>query len=73
MQKAAQVNFAGSFSQVAGPKGIHVATVSVNGIVADSNAVINAKNVANELWNLYSQKKESWESMADVGDRGAAA
>jgi hypothetical protein len=73
MQKAAQVNFATSFGQVAGPQGVHVATVSVNGVVSDDNSVINAKNVASKFWELYQQDKDQWQSMVDVGDIDAMA
>lgn len=68
MQKAAQVNFAGSLSQVAGPKGIHVATVSVGGVVKDEDPVLNAKNIASKFWELYLQDRDGWSDMLNVGD-----
>lgn len=67
MQKAAQVNFAGCLAQIAGPMGIHVATISVNGLVSDSDPVTNAKNVASTYWKLYLQESNDWENMVDLG------
>ena len=68
MQKAAQYSFAGSLSQVGGPKGIHVATVIIGGVVKDDDPVINAKNIADKFWELYGQEEKSWQSRLDVGN-----
>ncbi|KEF51485.1 uncharacterized protein A1O9_12402 [Exophiala aquamarina CBS 119918] len=68
MQKAAQTNFAGSFSQIAGPKGIHVASVNIGGIISDGDPEMNAKLIASKLWELYSQDKDNWSFEVKVGD-----
>lgn len=67
VQKAAQVNLARTFEQIAGPKGVHVATVSVNGPVQDSDPVLNAKNIASKFWDLYLQESGNWENLPQIG------
>jgi len=67
MQKAAQNNFLGSFAQVAGPKGVHIARVDINGVVRDEEPVLNAKNIAEQHWKLSRQGKEEWQDMIEVG------
>lgn len=68
MNKAAQVNFMDSFAQIVNPKGIHVATVDIGGIVQDSDPVVNAKNIAKTFWELYEEDKNSWRQMVALGD-----
>ncbi|KAL7935112.1 NAD(P)-binding protein [Trichoderma chlorosporum] len=60
MSKAAQKNFTRSLRLQFEPKGVHVALLSVAGYVLDNNQKLNAKNIAQEAWNLYSQPKGSW-------------
>lgn len=67
MQKAAQNNFLGSLAQVAGPKGVHVARIDINGQVADSEPVLNAKSIAEQLWELYEQDRERWAEKVNCG------
>ena len=67
MQKAAQNNFLGSLAQMAGPKGVHVARIDINGIVSDAEPVLNAKNIAGQLWDLYSQGQKDWVDKVDCG------
>lgn len=68
MQKAAQTNFAGSLSQIAGPRGIHVASVNIGGIISDDDPEMNAKLIAGKVWELYSQDKDNWSFEVKVGD-----
>lgn len=68
MVKAAQYNLLNSFSQIAGPKGIHVANVNIGGEVKDEDPVINAKNIAAQLWTLYGQDQAAWQKQIDVGN-----
>ncbi len=68
MQKAAQLNFTGSLSQVLGPQGVHVASVNIGGIISESDPVINAGNIAASFGKLYEQKQPDWEFSVDVGD-----
>jgi len=67
MQKAAQNNFLFSLGEVAGPKGIHVARVDINGVVADEEPVLNARNIAEQHWKLSQQDKKDWQSVIEVG------
>ncbi|UKZ77059.1 putative secondary metabolism biosynthetic enzyme [Trichoderma virens FT-333] len=60
MSKAAQKNFTRSLRLEFEPKGVHVALLSVAGYVLDSNERLNAKNIAQEAWNLYNQPNGSW-------------
>ncbi|KAL6804858.1 NAD(P)-binding protein [Trichoderma sp. SZMC 28013] len=60
MSKAAQKNFTRSLRLEFEPKGVHVALLSVAGYVLDQNQRLNAKNIAQEAWNLYNQPKGSW-------------
>jgi len=68
MQKAAQTNFAASLNQIAGPKGVHVASVNIGGIISDDDPEMNAKLIATKVWELYSQDKGSWTFELKVGD-----
>lgn len=68
MQKAAQHNLMMSFSKVVGPKGVHVASVSIAGQVTDEDAVMNAENVARQHWSLYEEESKHWRFEVEVGD-----
>ena len=68
MQKAAQSNFLLSFEQVAGPQGVHVARVDINGVVSPDDPELSPDAVAAQHWRLYQQDKASWEKIANVSD-----
>ena len=67
MNKAAQNNFLKSLAHLAGPQGIHVARVDINGVVSDEKPELNAKNIADQHWKLSQQEEKDWEAMIDVG------
>lgn len=67
MQKAAQNNFLKSLAHTAGPQGIHVARVDINGPVSDDQPELNAKNIAQQHWTLSQQDKNNWQEKIDVG------
>lgn len=68
MMKAAQNNFLGSLAKVAGPKGVHVGRIDINGVVSDEEEVRNAKHISEQLWGLYQQDKDKWSFVEDCGD-----
>jgi hypothetical protein len=68
MMKAAQNNFLSSLAKVAGPKGVHVGRIDINGVVRDEEEVKNAKHIAEQLWQLYQQDKDKWSFVEDCGD-----
>lgn len=68
MMKAAQNNFLSSLAKVAGPKGVHVGRIDINGVVSDEEKVRNAKHIAEQLWQLYQQDKDKWSFVEDCGD-----
>lgn len=68
MGKAAQRNFLGAFNQIAAPAGVHVARSEINGIVADENPELNARNIANGLYALSRQEKSKWQFRTEMGD-----
>lgn len=67
MGKAAQRNFMGAFNQIAAPAGVHVARSEINGIVADENPELNAKNIAEGLYVLSRQEKSQWQQRVELG------
>lgn len=67
MMKAAQNNFLGSLAKVAGPKGVHVGRIDINGVVRDEEEVRNAKHISEQLWGLYQQDKDEWSFVEDCG------
>jgi short-subunit dehydrogenase len=67
MQKAAQCNFLKSFDQIAGPKGVHVAYLDINGIVSPEDKYCSPKLVAEEHWRLYQQERAQWEHVGTLG------
>ena len=67
MQKAAQRNFLDALSTVTGPVGVHVARSEINGIVADEEPEMNAKNIAEGLYRLSQQEKSDWQSTVSLG------
>ncbi|OCT49075.1 short-chain alcohol dehydrogenase [Cladophialophora carrionii] len=68
MMKAAQNNFLASLAKVAGPEGVHVGRIDINGVVSDEEEVRNAKHIAEQLWELYQQDKDNWSFVEDCGD-----
>lgn len=68
MMKAAQNNFLSSLAKVAGPNGVHVGRIDINGKVSDEEKVRNAKHIAEQLWELYKQDKDEWSFVEDCGD-----
>ncbi|KIV87125.1 hypothetical protein PV11_02693 [Exophiala sideris] len=68
MQKAAQFNFTSSLRQILGPKGVHVAVITIAAIIRDDHPVLNPKNIAAQYWNLYEQNEDSWEFNVPMGD-----
>lgn len=68
MMKAAQNNFLSSLAKVAGPKGVHVGRIDINGMVSDEEKVRNAKHIAEQLWGLYQQDEDNWSFVEDCGD-----
>lgn len=40
---------------------VHVALVTVSGLVSPEEEMNNPTNIATKLWELYEQKKGSWE------------
>jgi short-subunit dehydrogenase len=68
MMKAAQGNFLKSFEHIAGPKGVHVAHLFINGHVSPDEPVRTFDACAEGHWALYQQDKPNWESTRDVGD-----
>ncbi|KIX09089.1 uncharacterized protein Z518_00167 [Rhinocladiella mackenziei CBS 650.93] len=68
MQKASQYNLASSLNQILGPSGVHVAGVNIAGIIRDDDPVVNARNIANSIYELYEQDKAHWQFEIKVGD-----
>ncbi len=68
MNKAAQNNFLSSLAKVAGPKGVHVGRIDINGGVSDEEKVRNSKHIAEQLWQLYQQEEDKWSFVEDCGD-----
>lgn len=68
LQKAAQYNLAGSLNQLVGPQGVHVASVTIGGILDDNDPDMNAGLIASKLWELYRQDRHEWEFEIRVGD-----
>ncbi|KAJ9602161.1 hypothetical protein H2200_013281 [Cladophialophora chaetospira] len=65
MMKSAQNNFLSSLAKVAGPKGVHVGRIDINGEVSDEEEVRNAKHISEQLWGLYQQDKDKWSFVED--------
>lgn len=55
--KAAQFSLLTSLHKEYEPQGVHCAAVPVGGRVSDEAEVTSARNVAEEMWKLYSQPK----------------
>lgn len=67
MQKAAQANFLKSFDQIAGPQGVHVGWLDINGFVGPDSPDCSPKAVAEYHWKLYQQDKNQWEHVGVLG------
>jgi len=55
--KAGQFNLVHSLHKEFEPKGVHTALIVVGGTVKDEAKVTNPRNIAEEAWKLFSQKK----------------
>ena len=42
-------------------KGVHVALVTIGGVVTPEEEVNNPANIATKFWELWEQKREDWE------------
>ena len=45
---------------------VHVALLSIGGIVSPDAENLNPKNIADRAWSLYSQKKDDWQREEEV-------
>ena len=68
IQKAAQYNMLLSYRQQVESQGVHVAGVNIGGLVSDEDPVLNPKNIAQALFELYQQAKPDWQWELKVGD-----
>ena len=59
--KAAMRNLVQSLAQECGPLGLHVATVTINGMVKTSTR-FDPDLIAEAFWKLYQQPAEEWET-----------
>ncbi len=64
--KAAMRNFVLSLAQECGPMGIHVATVTINGMVKVGTP-FDPNLIAEEFWRLYQQPVGDWETEVMFG------
>ena len=64
--KAAMRNFVQSLAQECTPQGIHVATVTINGMVK-AGTPFDPDLIAEEFWRLYQQPAGEWETEAMFG------
>jgi short-subunit dehydrogenase len=55
--KGGQYNLTHSLHKEFEPKGVHCALVVVGGSVNDESAVTNARNIAEETWEVFQQPK----------------
>lgn len=55
--KAAQYNLVHSLHKAYEPEGVRCVVIVVGGTVADESKVTNARNIAEQAWNLYSREK----------------
>ncbi|KAF4237405.1 hypothetical protein CNMCM8980_005517 [Aspergillus fumigatiaffinis] len=66
MVKAAQANLVKSLDKAFAPQGVHVGLVVVGGAVSPSAPALNAKNIAEQAWNLFAQKREDWKGQVTI-------
>jgi short-subunit dehydrogenase len=55
--KAAQYSLVHSLHKEFEPKGVHCGLIVIGGTVSDDSKVTNARNIAQEAWNMSSQAK----------------
>ena len=67
MQKAAQSNFLKSLDQIAGPQGVHVARLDINGMVSPEDDILSPDKIAKEHWRLSQQPQAEWEHVVQIG------
>ncbi|KAK8207912.1 hypothetical protein M8818_004165 [Zalaria obscura] len=65
MTKAAQRNLVQSLHATYG-KEIHIALLSVGGIVSPEKKTLSPENIADEAWALYKQPKSQWQFEVEV-------
>ncbi|GFF60696.1 uncharacterized oxidoreductase YhdF [Aspergillus udagawae] len=70
MVKAAQVNLVKSLDKAFTPQGVHVGLVVVGGEVSPSAPALNARNIAEQAWNLFAQKREAWTGQVTILEDG---
>lgn len=61
MQKAAQYNLALSLKQILASKGVHVASVNIEGLINVDDPVLNPTAIADNLYKLYEQDQSDWQ------------
>ncbi|GIK05162.1 hypothetical protein Aspvir_009264 [Aspergillus viridinutans] len=73
MVKAAQANLVKSLAKVFAPQGVQVGLVVVGGVVSPSAPALNARNVAEQAWNLFARKREEWTGQVTILEDGRVA
>ena len=66
MAKAAQAKLAKLLAEE-NKNVVHVALVTVSGLVSPEEEANNPTNISTKLWELYEQKKGSWEFETKCG------
>jgi NAD(P)-dependent dehydrogenase (short-subunit alcohol dehydrogenase family) len=66
MVKAAQANLVKSLDKAFTPQGVHVGLVVVGGAVSPSAPALNPRNIAEQAWNLFAQKREDWTGQVTI-------
>lgn len=56
--KAAQFNLTTSLSQILEPRGVHVSSIVVNGVVKEDDPIFAPKLIAEVYWKVYQEAKE---------------
>ena len=60
LTKAAQRNLVQSLRGAYQKDGIHIAVISVGGIVSPEAKTLTPKNIAEKIWGLFKQAKTEW-------------
>jgi len=66
LTKAAQRNLAMSLEMEFKDKGINVAVISVGGQVAEGNAVLNPKTIAERIWGVYRRERGDYQFDTEI-------
>jgi hypothetical protein len=64
--KAAQRNLVQSLDMVYRAQGIHIALVSVGGIVGVEKKNLNPRFIAERAWDLFAQEKANWRLEVEI-------